>query len=73
MPIEVGVIRRNSIGAVQNGEKIRKEVDEHQRSVRVKPARFCSPNKWPEDSPAGRWLQGQKYTSVGKCTQEFMS
>lgn len=38
MTIEVRVIRVNAIGAVQDGEEIWKEVDDHQQPGREDPA-----------------------------------
>jgi hypothetical protein len=38
MPIEVRVIRVNAVGAVQDGEEIWKEVDDHQQPGREDPA-----------------------------------
>jgi hypothetical protein len=49
MPIEIRVIRRFAIGGVENGEKIREEVDQHQqpgaRDTGAIPRRSHSPNE----------------------------
>ena len=51
MALEILAISRVAIGGIENGEKIRKEIDQHQRPRRGKPARSHSPNKTRDYSP----------------------